>query len=130
MLEHVMDLRFGDARQRERRQVPFREKIDAAGFDAFGGTAATQFAKEENLEDVMLNRRMVVFVAIVDCGQFVYDNVETGFFFHFADGGKTRRIADVRPSTRQCPQSVGAFFHEQDSIASKTAARMSIFGVA
>src|SRR5579862_9244569 len=113
MLEHVMNLRFDHAGQRERRQLPFREKIDAAGFDAFGGAASAEFAEEENLVDVMLNRRMIVLVAIVDRSQLFHDDVETRFLFYFAYGGETWRIADVGPSAGKRPESVGALFHEQ-----------------
>ena len=116
MLEHVMNLRFDDASQGKRRQIPFREKIDAAGFDALGGTASAEFAEEENLVDVMLNRRMIVLVAIVDRSQLFHDDVETRFLFYFAYGGETWRIADVGPSAGESPQSVGALFHEQDFV--------------
>src|ERR1700722_6623664 len=64
----------------------------------------------------MLNRRMVVFVAVVNCGEFFYDDVEAGFFLHFANSGEAWRVADVGPSTGKSPQSVRAFFHEQDSV--------------
>src|SRR5882757_7706619 len=110
MLKHVAELRFDDAGQRERRELPFRKEIDTAGFNTFAGAAATEFANEEKFENVMLNRRMVVFIAIVDCGEFFHDDIEAGFFFHFADGREARRIANVSPSAGQSPQSVGALF--------------------
>jgi hypothetical protein len=93
-----------------------REKVYATGFNAFGGAATAQFAEKEKFENVMLNRRMVVFVAIINSREFFHDDVEAGFFFHFANGGETRRIADVGPSAGQRPQAVGAFFDEQDPI--------------
>src|ERR1700684_3356761 len=70
VLEHVIYLRFDDASQGDWRQIPFREKIDTAGFDAFGGGSSADFAEEEKFVDVVLDPRMVVFVAIVDRGQF------------------------------------------------------------
>jgi len=79
MLKHVAELRFDDAGQRERREFPFRKEIDTAGFNTFAGAAATEFANEEKFENVMLNRRMVVFIAIVDCGEFFHDDIEAGF---------------------------------------------------
>src|SRR6202161_1991195 len=70
LLEHVIYRRVDDARPGDWRQIPFREKIDTAGFDAFGGGSSADFAEEEKFVDVVLDPRMVVFVAIVDRGQF------------------------------------------------------------
>ena len=114
----------GVTREMERGKLVLGEKVYGGGFDAGGGDAATKISQEKEFVNMEGHGRVTVFVAIVDGGKFADGDVVTGFLFYFADGGGAGGIAErvQRPSSRSCTSRMRS--------RSKTAVRISIFGVA
>lgn len=116
VIEHVLDLGWSDAGERERRDGVFREEIDSGGFEAQLRSAAGETTDEEKFVGVEWIGRVVVEVVVVDGGQFFSSGFVAGLFADFAEGGDTGRVADVGPTAREGPGTVVAFFDEEDAI--------------
>ena len=68
VVEHVLDLGWSDAGERQRRDAVFGEEVHCRGFEAWLGSAAGEAADEEEFVGVKGIGRVIVEIMVVDGG--------------------------------------------------------------
>jgi len=119
MLEHMSDLRGGDARKGERGKLVFGKKLRAGGFVAVLRGAAAEFAEEEKFVSVEGVRRMAVEVAVIKGSERGDTHVVAGLFPGLTGGSDAWRFTDVNPAAGEGPAAVLEFAHKKNAAVMK-----------